>query len=199
VRLGEPSRVRPALWLAFLLPAALALGGCGAGGSSSTSDGTGSQRYFGDHPGQRATALRIDASDCGALAATVAEQTKRRVRRESEPTPPNSRCQVNGRGVQVSITLDAAYAARQRHSNRMAEQVQFNAADPTKVPHAVPGVGDRSAYNHYASWIPAYSTLYAVRGNRWLTLSYSVAGETRAQRLAGAAALARRVFGLSAR
>jgi uncharacterized membrane protein len=81
----------------------------------------------------------------------------------------------------------------------MAEQVQFNAADPTKVPHAVPGVGDRSAYNHYASWIPAYSTLYAVRGNRWLTLVYSVAGETRAQRLAAAADLARRAFSLTAR
>jgi hypothetical protein len=67
------------------------------------------------------------------------------------------------------------------------------------VPHAVAGVGDRSAYNHYASWIPAYSTLYAVRGNRWLTLAYSVAGKTRPQRLAAAAALARRIFSLTAR
>jgi hypothetical protein len=181
----------------FLL-AALVLGGCGEGGSSSAR-GSSSQRYFGDHPGQEATALRISASDCRALAATVAGQTSRAVRRESEPTPPNSRCQLHGRGVHVSITLDAAYAARQRYSNRMAEQVQFNAADPTKVPHAVPGVGDRAAYNHYASWIPAYSTLYAVRGNRWLTLAYSVAGESRPRRLANAAALARRTFSLSAR
>jgi uncharacterized membrane protein len=81
----------------------------------------------------------------------------------------------------------------------MVEQVQFNAADPAKVPHPVPGVGDRAAYNHYAGWIPAYSTLYAVRGNRWLTLAYSVTGETRPQRLAEAADLARRAFRLTAR
>jgi hypothetical protein len=67
------------------------------------------------------------------------------------------------------------------------------------VPQAVPGVGDPGAHDHYASWIPAYSTLYAVRGNRWLTLAYSVAGKTRSQRLAGAAALARLAFRLTAR
>jgi hypothetical protein len=66
------------------------------------------------------------------------------------------------------------------------------------VPHAVPGVGERSAYDHYASWIPAYSTLYAVRGNRWPTLAYSVADESRSGRLAAAAVLARRAFSLSA-
>jgi uncharacterized RmlC-like cupin family protein len=199
VTLGEPGRVREALRLALFLLSALVLGGCGASGSSSTRDRPTSHRYFGDHPGQQATALRIGASDCKALAATVAGQTGRPVQRESEPTPPNSRCQVHGRGVHVSITLDAAYAARQRYSNRMAEQVQFNAADPGKVPHAVPDVGERAAYDHYASWIPAYSTLYAVRGNRWLTLSYSASGESRSQRLTDAAALARRAFSLTAR
>ena len=81
----------------------------------------------------------------------------------------------------------------------MTEQVQFNAAYQDKVPQAVPNVGDPGAHNHYASWIPAYSTLYAVRGNRWLTLSYSAAGETRPQRLAGATALARLAFKLTAR
>jgi len=188
-----------------LLLVALAVGmamaaGCGSDDSATTAPtATRSHRYFGDHPGQAATAQRISAGDCRALAATVVRQTQRPLQREAEPTPPNSRCQVEGRGVHVSITLDAAYAARQRYSNRMAEQVQFNAADPAKVPHAVPGVGDRSAYNHYASWIPAYSTLYAVRGNRWLTLAYSVAGETRPQRLAATAALARRAFSLTAR
>jgi hypothetical protein len=188
------------------LPVLLAIGmtvaaGCGSGDTATTGPATmaGSQRYFGDHPGQQATAQRIGAGDCQALAAVVAHQVQRSVRQESEPTPPNSRCQVEAPGVHVSITLDAAYAARQRYSNRMAEQVQFNAADPTKVPHAVPGVGDRSAYNHYASWIPAYSTLYAVRGNRWLTLAYSVGGKTRPQRLAAAAVLARRAFSLTAR
>jgi hypothetical protein len=178
----------------------MAMAGCGSGDSAITGPTTSrSHRYFGDHPGQAATAQRISAGDCRALVATVARQNQRPLRRESEPTPPNSRCQAEGRGVHVSITLDAAYAARQRYSNRMAEQVQFNAADPTKVPHAVAGVGDRSAYNHYASWIPAYSTLYAVRGNRWLTLAYSAADKTRPQRLAAAAVLARRAFSLTAR
>ncbi|HEX5593857.1 MAG TPA: hypothetical protein VFX35_10970 [Solirubrobacterales bacterium] len=188
-------RFRPAL----LAVAAVALAGCGSGDTSSTEPTTASHRYFGDHPGQQATALRISASDCRQLAIVVARQVRHPVQHQSEPTAPNSRCQIHGGDGDVSISLDAAYAARQRYSNRMAEQVQFNAADPTKVPHAVPGVGDRSAYNHYASWIPAYSTLYAVRGNRWITLSYAVAGETRPQRLAAAAALARRAFSLTAR
>jgi hypothetical protein len=121
------------------------------------------------------------------------------VRRSFDPTPPNSHCQLQGRGVHVSISLDAAYRARERYSFRMQEQVQFNAAYPEKVPRAVPHVGDPGAHNQNASWIPAYSTLYAVRGNRWLTLSYSVPGETRPQRLAGAAALARLTFRLTAR
>jgi hypothetical protein len=183
---------------ALLAIAAVTLGGCGSGGDPSTSTGV-SHRYFGDHPGQQATGLRISASDCRELAAAVASRVRRPLRHQSEPTPPNSRCEIEGGDIRVSITLDAGYAARQRYSNRMAEQVQFNASDPSKVPHAVAKVGDRSAYNHYASWIPAYSTLYAVRRNRWLTLSYSATGTTRPQRLAAAAALARRAFSLTAR
>ncbi|HET7510511.1 MAG TPA: hypothetical protein VFJ65_09720, partial [Solirubrobacterales bacterium] len=114
-------------------------------------------------------------------------------------TPPNSRCRLEGRGVDVTASLDTAYKARQRYENRMVEQVQFNAADPAKVPHHIAGVGDPAAGEHFASWIPAYSTLFAVRGNRWLTLAYSIAGETRAQRLAGAVALARLAFRLTSR
>jgi hypothetical protein len=189
----------PRALLALALVGA-ALSGCGSGDATTTgAAGSGSRRFFGDHPGQQATGLRISASDCRALATAIARQAQRPLRHQAEPTPPNSRCQIQGRGVHVSITLDAGYAARQRYSNRITEQVQFNAADPTKVPHPVPGVGDRSAYNHYASWIPAYSTLYAVRGNRWLTLAYSVVGETRPQRLAAAARMARSAFALTAR
>lgn len=190
-------RRRPGL---ALLLAGLALPGCGSGGQgSSATTGSSSHRYFGDHPGQQASALRIDDADCKALAAMVEAQTDRALRRESEPTAPNSRCQMQGRGIHVSISLDAAYAARQRYENRIDEQVQFNAADPAKMPQAVPGVGEKGAYNHYASWIPAYSTLWAVRGNRWLTVTYSVAGKTRPRRLAAAAPLARRAFRLTAR
>jgi hypothetical protein len=187
----------PRLLLVLALAGAALLGGCGSGGGSRTSSAGGeSSRYFGDHPGQQATALRISASDCRRLAAAMTPRVTRPLHRASEPTPPNSRCQLE---VHVSITLDAAYAARQRYENRMAEQVQFNAADPTKVPHHVPGIGDRAAGEHFASWIPAYSTLFAVRGNRWLTLAYSVDGESRPGRLAVATALARLAFGLTAR
>jgi len=101
--------------------------------------------------------------------------------------------------VSVSVYLDAAYAARQRYANRMVEQVQFYGTDPAKRPHAVAGVGDRSAHEHTASWIPAFSTLYAVRGNRWVTVAYSTEGLPRPQREAAAAALAREAFRLTAR
>jgi hypothetical protein len=184
---------------ALLLVAAAALAGCGSGGSTSTTKPPSGRTNIHERPGQQATSLHISAADCNALAATVQKHTGTTPGRQSEPTPPNSRCQLQGRGVHVSITLDAAYNARQRYSNRIDEQVQFNAADPTKVPHAVPDVGDKGAYNQYASWIPAYSTLWAVRGNRWLTVVYSVAGETRPQRLAAAAPLARQAFKLTAR
>ncbi len=183
----------------LLLGLAVALAGCGSDSSSSTSTSGSSNRYFGEHRGQQESSLHLSAADCKALAATVQRQASSPIQRQSEPTPPNSRCQMQGRGVHVSISLDAAYAARQRYSNRIDEQVQFNAADPAKVPHAVPGVGDKGAYNQYASWIPAYSTLWAVRGNRWLTVVYSVAGRTRPQRLAAAAPLARQAFRLTAR
>lgn len=189
--------------LLLLLGLALALTGCGTSGDSSTSTSTSasstSNRYFGEHRGQQETSLHISAADCAALTATVHRQTGVPLHRTSEPTPPNSHCQLQGPGVHVSISLDAAHAARTRYSNRIDEQVQFNAADPAKVPHAVPGVGDKGAYNQNASWIPAWSTLWAVRGNRWLTVVYSAAGETRPQRLAAVAPLARQSFRLTAR
>jgi hypothetical protein len=181
----------------LLIGLAVALAGCGRSDDSSAA-GPGN-RYFGEHRGQGETTLHISATDCAALAATVRRQTGRPLRRTSDPTPPNSYCQVQGPGVHVSISLDASYAARTRYSNRIDEQVQFNAADPAKVPHAVPGVGDKGAYNQNATWIPASSTLWAVRGNRWLTVVYSAAGKTRPQRLAAVAPLARQAFRLTAR
>jgi hypothetical protein len=182
-----------------MLGLAFALAGCGGSDDSPTSAASSGSRYFGERRGQAETSLHLTSGDCAALAAIVHRQTEVPLRRRSEPTPPNSRCQVQGPGVHVSISLDTSYAARTRYSNRIDEQVQFNAADPAKVPHAVPGVGDKGAYNQNASWIPAYSTLWAVRGNRWLTVVYSAAGETRAQRLAAVAPLARQAFKLTAR
>jgi hypothetical protein len=97
------------------------------------------------------------------------------------------------------VYLDASTATRQRYFNRMTEQVQFYGTEPAKRPHAVAGVGDRGAHNQSASWIPAFSTLYAVRGNRWLTVSYSAPGVAKAVRRARAAELARQAFRLTAR
>ncbi len=191
--------MRRSRFVALLLVAVAVPAGCGSGGSTSTTKAPSGNTNIHERPGQQATSLHLSAADCEALAATVARQTGHQVQRQSEPTPPNSRCQLQGRGVHISISLDTAYEARQRYSNRIDEQVQFNAADPTKVPHAVPGVGDKGAYNQNATWIPAYSTLWAVRGNRWLTVVYSIAGETRPQRLAAAAPLARQAFRLTAR
>jgi hypothetical protein len=177
---------------------AVIIAGCGSTSDTFSTSSPGGNRHFGEHRGQEETNAAISRGDCQELRRAVEGKTGGSVRIESEPTPPSSRCVLDRRGARVSIYLDAAYAARQRYYNRMVEQVQFNAPDPAKIPHAVPGVGDRSAYEQTASWIPALSTLYSVRGNRWVTVAYSVPGKSRPQRKAAAAVLARQVFRLTA-
>jgi hypothetical protein len=184
--------------LAVLL---IVLGGTTGCGSNSSGTGTSNPddtRYFGDHPGQEATNAAIGRADCRALGRAVEAQAGARARIETEPSPPSSHCLISGRGLHISVYLDASTAARQRYFNRMTEQVQFYGTDPAKRPHAVAGVGDPGAYEHSASWIPAFSTLYAVRGNRWLTVSYAAAGVPKAAREQRAAALARMAFRLTA-
>jgi hypothetical protein len=95
------------------------------------------------------------------------------------------------------VYLDVGHAARQRYENRITEQVQFGAPDRSKLPRPVPNVGDPGAYDHFASWVPALDTLFAVRGNRWLTVAYSRAGVPTPRLLAEAAALAPLAFRLS--
>lgn len=180
-----------------VLTAPGAIAGCGVGSPPPATAPVGGD--FRERPGQQATSLHLSAADCRALASATRKRVGRPLRKETDPTLPNSRCQLSGRGVHVSISLDTAHEARQRYENRMTEQVQFNAPYPSRDPRHVAGVGDRAAGEHFASWIPAYSTLYAVRGNRWITLAYSIAGESRRQRLAGAADLALQAFRLSAR
>ena len=184
-------------WVSLLLAAVIA--GCGAGADTSSPTSPDANHYFGDHPGQQATSAAIERGDCEALRRVAERQTGSRLRAGSEPSPPSSRCLIHGPGVRVSVYLDAAYAARQRYYNRMVEQNQFYGTDPEKRPHAVAGVGDRSAHEHTASWIPALGTLYAVRGNRWVTVAYSLDRASRAQRETAAAALARQAFRLTAR
>lgn len=177
--------------------ALFALPGCGSSSETSTSSARGGNRYFGDHPGQAETKAAISAGDCRTLRRVTEGEVDASLRPESEPTPPSSRCQLHGGGAHVSIYLDTAYAARQRYYNRMVEQMQFYAAHPAKRPHPLVGVGDAGA--HTAGWIPALSTLYSVRGNRWLTITYSVAGIPRPRQKTMAAALARQAFRLTAR
>jgi hypothetical protein len=181
--------------LGIALSGAAVIAGCG----SSSEPGSPPDRYFGDHPGQEATNAAIGKGDCRALRLAVEGAEDTPAHAESEPSPPSSHCLISGRGLQVSVYLDASTAARQRYFNRMVEQVQFYGTEPTKRPHAVAGVGERGAYEHTASWIPAFSTLYAVRGNRWLTVSYAAAGPPGARREARAAELARQAFRLTAR
>jgi hypothetical protein len=175
--------------------------GCGSGSETFTTAAPGKPRFFGDRPGQEESDAAIGRGDCHVLRRSVAGQGGERVEiAESEPSPPASRCVlVADGGLRVSIYLDAAYAARQRYYNRMTEQVQFNAPDPARIPHAVRGVGDPVAHAHTASWIPSISTLYAVRGNRWITVAYSAPELSRAERKARAAALTKEAFRLTAR
>lgn len=193
IRFGFPPPLRANL-LAIAVVALLV--GCGSGSESPTSPDP--NRYFGDHPGQAATRATIARDDCRALRRVVEAREGVRLRLESEPSPPSSRCLLSGGGLHVSVYLDAAYAARQRYYNRMVEQDQFYGTEPAKSPQAVPGVGDPSAHAHTASWIAAFSTLYAVRGNRWVTVAYSAPSLPRNARKVAAAALARKAFRLTA-
>jgi hypothetical protein len=188
-----------ALSIAFIA-LGVTIAGCGSDSETFATAPPGKPRFFGDHPGQEESDAAIGRGDCGVLRRSVAGQGGGAVEvAESEPSPPASRCVIAGHGLRVSVYLDAAYAARQRYYNRMTEQVQFNAPDPARIPHSVRGVGDPVAGAHSASWIPSYSTLYAVRGNRWITVAYSAPGLSRAARKARAAALAREAFRLTAR
>jgi len=176
------------------------LAACASNSDGTKSTGSQSSRYFGDHPGQEATRLTIGKGDCRVLRLAVEGAEGAPVRAESEASPPSSHCLISGDGgLQVSVYLDASTAARQRYFNRMTEQVQFYGTESAKRPHAVAGVGDRGGHNQSASWIPALSTLYAVRGNRWLTVSYAAQGVPRAARKERAAELARQAFELTAR
>jgi hypothetical protein len=197
----HPTRIRRQniAWLIAALTISSGLAACASNSDGTKSSGSQSNRYFGDHPGQEATKLTISNGDCRVLRLAVEGAEDAPVHAESEASPPSSHCLISGRGLQVSVYLDASTAARQRYFNRMTEQVQFYGTQPAKRPHAVAGVGDRGAHNQSASWIPALSTLYAVRGNRWLTVSYAVPGVSRAVREDRAAELARQAFALTAR
>ena len=186
--------------------------GCGGGSSSTTSSGDGesdgakaiqapiqSRGIKGESPAaEAATEASISDADCSALRRLAEERLGTKLSRHSTPKPPLSHCRLEGPGTTVNVYLDSGFAANQRYYNRMEETVQFNAPDPHKVPHPVPHVGEKSAYNSAASWIPNLGSLLAVRGNRWLTVTISVAGESDRKLRDEAAVLARAGFRLTA-
>lgn len=187
--------------LTVLIAAAL-LGGCGGSGGTTV---TGSLPRHEVGPrgeeigGEAASLLHISQADCAVLQRRAEAQSGRALARHSEPTPPSSRCRLTAPGVTIGVYLDAGHAARQRYLNRMVEQNQFGAPDPGRITHPVAGVGDPSPGNQYASWVPDLGSLFAARGNRWLTVAYSVAGVSSPQSLQRAKVLARLGFRLSAR
>jgi hypothetical protein len=180
-----------------LLPLAiccvLGLAACGGGSSGVTPQappssflerGIRGERSGGEPPGTS----HLSRADCAALARRAQMQTGMRLRFASRPQPPLSRCHLTGSGVAVNVYLDTAHAAHQRYENRVVEQAQFGAPDPARVPHPA---------GTHASWVPAFSTLFAVRGNRFLTVAYSVAGLSRPARRRAAESLARQAFRLA--
>jgi hypothetical protein len=173
------------------------------GGSASTTSGSLPRREIGPRGeeigGEAASSLHLSGADCAALRRLAEAQSGRRLALVSEPTPPSARCRFTAAGATIGVYLDSGHAARQRYLNRMVEQNQFGAPDPGRITHPVAGVGDPSRGNQYASWVPDLGSLFAARGNRWLTVAYSVAGVSSARSLARAAALARLGFRLTSR
>jgi hypothetical protein len=199
-------RPAAALLAATLIAAAL-LAGCGGAGGT-TGAGTASAPAANDGyrgaKGERigaeaASSLDISRADCEALRHRAEAQAGRRLALSTEPTPPSSRCRLTAPGTTIGIYLDSGRSAHQRYLNRMVEQDQFGAPDPDRITHPVPHVGDPAPGNQNASWVPGLGSLFATRGNRWLTVTYSIDGVAAAQARARAAVLARLGFRLSSR
>lgn len=177
----------------------LAVVGCGGGSASSTSSPPASRGSKGENPtAEAATNAHISPADCVALQKLAAERLGTKLARRSTPKPPLSRCRLDGQGTSINVYLDSGFAASRRYHNRIEETVQFNSDDPAKVPHPVPHVGEKAAYNSAASWIPNLRSLLAVRGNRWLTVTISVDGKSDRRLRDEAAVLARAGFKLTA-
>ncbi|HEY2715713.1 MAG TPA: hypothetical protein VGI73_05780 [Solirubrobacterales bacterium] len=219
---GAPAQPPAATLLAAALSAAalvaaVLLAGCGGSGGTTgagtagagtTGAGAGSRPATGNGyrgtKGERieaeaASALHISRADCEALRRRAEAQAGRRLALFAEPTSPSSRCRLTAAGATIGVYLDSGRSAHQRYLNRMVEQDQFGAPDPSRITHPVPHVGDPAPGNQNASWVPGLGSLFATRGNRWLTVTYSVGGVTSAQARARASVLARLGFRLSSR
>jgi hypothetical protein len=191
-----------------MVATALAVVGCGGGSGTTGSSTAGrhatqepvqSRGTKGESPtAEAATNAHISPADCVALGKLAEQRLHARLSHHSTPRPPLSRCRLEGPGVQVNVYLDSGFAANRRYHNRIEETVQFNYEDQGGVPHPVPHVGEKSAYNSSASWIPNLRSLLAVRGNRWLTVTISAKGRSDRELRDEAAVLARAGFKLTA-
>ncbi|MBS1886639.1 MAG: hypothetical protein JSU06_05555 [Actinobacteria bacterium] len=194
--------------LVVCLVAAACGGGSGGGTSSTTAAHKGrlavqepiqSRGIKGEDPTtEAATNAHVSRADCATLRKLAETRLGTPLAPHSMPSPPLSRCRLGGPGASVNVYLDSGFAANRRYHNRIEETVQFNYENPAAVPHPVPHVGEKAAYNADASWIPALRSLLAVRGNRWLTVTISVNGWSNKRLLATAAVLARAGFRLTA-
>ena len=150
--------------------------GCGAGSGTATGPSTtpGPGRGEGGHGGapsresvqshgikgedpqlERATNAHISVTDCATLARLAERRLGTGLTRRSDPSPPLSHCRLSGRATSVNVYLDSGFAANRRYRNRIEEKVQFNFENPAGLPQPVPHVGERSAYDAAANWIPA--------------------------------------------
>jgi hypothetical protein len=154
----------------------------------------------GESPGEQATRQHLSDGDCAELAAQAEGRLDVALKSDVDPTPPLSHCEFRAPGISLNVYLDSARAAAQRYENRMTEQAQFGGpgGDPAQVPQYVPNVGQRGYDNHFASWVAQVGSLFAVRGNRWLTVTYDRGGLSSNQLRDEAARVAREGFELSA-
>jgi hypothetical protein len=199
----------------LILTCALLVAGCGSGGddtSGATTASGGAAKapagaegeelpgVRGEHIGTEAAGtLHVSGSDCQALRKLAEGQVGDKLEENGEPTPPSSRCRLTAHGVRIGVYLDNGRSAARRYNNRMVEQDQFGAPDPGKITYGVPNVGDPAPGNQNASWVPDLATLFAARGNRWLTVAYSVEGLGNRRSRDQAAALARAGFRLTSK
>jgi hypothetical protein len=167
-----------------------ALSGCGGGTPSETGSGT------------TATGPRLGISVCRRLAPLVNREVAAAgqaapLKLTSTGTVRLSTCTYVSRSARVAISLDTATNSHKRFSNRVVEEIQFSANDPTRRPHDVRGVGDPGSDNGGAVWTIASAQLLAIRGNRLLIVDFYVAGAPNRRLRTSAATLARRAYAVT--
>ena len=180
--------------LRFVCGGAIALmaAGCGAGGGSSTSsEATGSSAApEASRPLPRDQDL---AAGCPALyrrslalirhaqPSALGPLTRKRVRSFNFASCGIGTKRPNG--INVRVTLDTAPHVLQGYANRLVESEQFGQQTTKGLsPVPVKGVGDHHVGGGGANWIPAFNQLLSVRGHHMLAVNVYVRGLPRPER-----------------